>query len=430
MKKTLLATLVLTALSASAQAATRTVCLRLSFKDNRASANCATTGETGNERGCAPGNDVDHLGAVVELWDKDSDGSDEKLGRFVYTTPNGTCWTFEWDNNSTANAEHEANPDVYPKYVNEVKNTGNTRSVVAKKSDGSSHSAVTWRNGRTGEPDRYVASECKTGTQCWILPGGGWLLPATDVNTDVAKRAMVLDSAQHGLEIFAGIMTSTVNIRVPDTTGTCSTACTTSRTNIQLPDVFTSDGIRVVHELGHAVQMQVFAQDTLRDDCSKNGAGWNLTSVEFDSCATQEGVATYAGLASWYDGGVANTNPNVWGFTFETATPNASTCSANRGLALQVAKSYWDMDDVTNEVAVAPAAMGDDDGDAWFPLSIMQGYNQFPAGTANRQKSESDSNGLNVRDYVSDTNVNWFGGSATQTQTMLNHNCIQSQDNG
>ena len=65
-----------------ASAATRTVCLELRFKDNRNPAQCALTTATGNQRGCSPGNDMNHRGAILELWDKDSDGSDEMIGRF------------------------------------------------------------------------------------------------------------------------------------------------------------------------------------------------------------------------------------------------------------------------------------------------------------------------------------------------------------
>lgn len=428
MKRLTFAALIVATMIGSAEAAPRRVCFELRFKDDRSSNNCATSLETGNRRGCSNGEDLNHMGAVVELWDKDPDGSDELIGRWVYQYTGGTCAEFEWDNNSTANAEHEANPDVYVRYVNEVRDLANTRSVIAVTSDGGAHSGIWWRNGVPDNPDLLVANECTEGIDCWIFPQG-WMLPSDDVNTDIAKRAMVLDSAQHGLEVFAGIMTANVNIRVPDTTETCPLGCNTSRTNIQLQDDHTTDGFLVTHELGHVIQKQIFTQDSLRNDCSKSGDNWSMTSDEYDSCASQEGLATYAGLAAWYDGGVENTNPIIWGRNFESAVPHYSTCGANRGVVLQVAKAFWDMDDITNEAAAPPAATGADDNDAWYPHSIVQAYSQFPSGTGNRQKNESDADGVNIRDYHANTNSAWFFSSATQFISMLDHNCLQSQDN-
>ncbi len=39
------------------------------------------------------------------------------------------------------------------------------------------------------------------------------------------------------------------------------------------------------------------------------------------------------------------------------------------------------------------------------------------------KKNESDANGVNVRDYRANTNF-----TTTQATTMLNHNCIETQD--
>jgi hypothetical protein len=358
-----------------ASAATRTVCLELRFKDNRNSAQCATTGETGNLRGCSPGNDMNHRGAILELWDKDSDGSDEMIGRFSYWHDGGTCWTFEWENSSAA--QGEANPDVYAKWVNEVFGPQNSRSAVAKRQDGSSHNKVTWRDGVPGDPNRYIASECQTGGACWIFPSG-WLLPSGDANTETAGRAMALDSAQHALEQFSGIMTSNITIRMPDTS--CPTGCVwtnQNRTLIRIPGNLMRDGLLVAHEVGHTVQAQMFGINNLRDDCSQSGAGWGMTSAEFDSCATTEGFATYAALASWYDGGTIGTQPIGWGFNFENATPQSSTCASNRAFALQVAKAFWDFDDINNEPA-HPVAGTAADREAWFPWAIADAWRLFP----------------------------------------------------
>lgn len=188
------------------------------------------------------------------------------------------------------------------------------------------------------------------------------------------------------------------------------------------------DGLLVAHEVGHTVQAQMFAVDNLRADCSQNGLGWSMTGAEFDSCATTEGFASYAALASWYDGGTIGTQPFGWGFNFENATPQSSTCADNRAFALQVAKAFWDFDDVNNELA-DPVAGTANDQDGWFPWDIAYAWRFFPAGTSNRQKSESDRHGVNVRDYRANTNA-WFGNSPTMVETIIDHNCLTSQDDG
>jgi len=426
-KKSMIVFLAVAGLSGTASAATRTVCLELSFLDNRDHANCATIFEPGNFRGCMNGDFLPHVGAVIELWDKDPDGSDELIGRFLKQSTGQSCWAFEWDSNSSANGEHEANPDVYAVWVNEVRNTGNNRSVFARQANGSAHAPVSWRNGISGEPDRYVAQECTTAGACRILPGKA-LVPSADINTDVAKRSLVLDSAQHTLQQFGGIMTHDVNIEVPDAECAPTPACSHSRTKITMSDGAVTDGTTVAHEIGHNIQKQVFNRDSLRNDTSNNGFGWNLTFPEFDSAATTEGFATYVALASWYDGGVANVNPNLWSMRFEDAAPFAtSSCGANRGLALQSAKAFWDLDDITNE-AGAGRASSFADNDAFFPFAIAMAWGTFPAGTANRQNFEEDNHGVNVRDYHANTVAPFFGSSPTMFTTMLRHNCVVDQD--
>jgi hypothetical protein len=424
-KPTLLVALVLMSMYGIAEAAQRGVCLELRFKDNRNSAQCADVTEPGNLRGCSPGNDVDHRGAVLELWDKDPDGSDERIGRVTYLFEGGTCWDFEWDNNLIANAEREANPDVYALWVNEVMGPQNSRTVTARQQSGIAHLNVSWRNGEVGDPNRYVANECTTGIDCWIFPSG-WLLPSTDVNTSIARRAMALDSAQHALEIFSGIMTTNVVMRIPDTT--CPTGCAASRSLIRVPDGLMEDGVLITHEVAHTVQMQQFNRDSLRDDVSNSGSGWDFTTVEFDSGSTTEGWASYAALASWYDPGNPASVPQGWGYDFEEPVPHSAVCAENRAFALQVAKGFWDFDDVNNEPG-AGIAGAQADLDSWATVDVTTGWSLFPPGTANRQNFESDMHGVNVRDFRFNTNA-FFGNSPTMFQTLLNHNCLQSQDDG
>jgi len=172
--------------------------------------------------------------------------------------------------------------------------------------------------------------------------------------------------------------------------------------------------------------MQKIARDSLRGDCTSGGASWSPTGPEFDSCATTEGFADYLGAASWYDGGVSGTQPLLEGFNYETATAQNAVCSANRGIPLQVTRSFWDFDDVDNEAGVTAAVA---DADSWPETDIATAWSLFPDGTANRQDQESDAHGVNMRDYRANTN-GFFGNSATMTQTILQHNCIDTQDDG
>jgi hypothetical protein len=73
-------------------------------------------------------------------------------------------------------------------------------------------------------------------------------------------------------------------------------------------------------------------------------------------------------------------------------------CANNRGIPLQVMKSFWDVDDANNEAGVAPAS-GHNDVSSMQTWWIADGWALFPSGTANRQRNENDEHGANVRDY-------------------------------
>ena len=118
----------------AAGAATRTVCFELKIADNRTS--CPTTTTTGAKRGCSPGNNIDAVGHVFELWDKDTDGVDEYIGKWAISGSGRRCATFEWENSSYDLGE--ANPDVYVKYINRVnRSVGGSIYVQAVDTDGS-----------------------------------------------------------------------------------------------------------------------------------------------------------------------------------------------------------------------------------------------------------------------------------------------------
>jgi hypothetical protein len=169
--------------------------------------------------------------------------------------------------------------------------------------------------------------------------------------------------------------------------------------------------------------MQEFNQDDLRDAC---GSSHSFTSIEAESCVTTEGFANYAGAVAWWSPSNASSNPQCWGTSFETAAPNLGTCSDNTQIELQAAKAFWDLDDANNE-AGSGAATGDDDLRDESSTTIMNGWDRFPNGTANREDFENDNDGVNVRDYFGNNSAVFTGSSFAET--LLDHNCVQSMDN-
>jgi hypothetical protein len=406
----------------NALAAQRTVCFQLRLADDRY--NCAGTGEAGARRGCNNGGYVDAVGHQVELWDKDSDGNDEFIGTWYIGGGGTQCIAFEWEGGDYFKGE--ANPDIYIRYVNIVNRTGysNYISVKAVTTDGGNHPATSWRNGQSGDPNRYLANNCTSGTTCYMFPAGS-LVPTNDVASSRALRIMALDSAQHTLQIFGEVMNRHVKLHFPGKDD-CPTSCATDRENFHINGSQGADGILTGHEIGHTIQMQRFNQDNLRDDVSKGGNGWNLTSDEFDSGATTEGFASYVGVVSWYEPNQVSTVPIGWGLNFDAAAPVNSTCSSNRGIPVQVAKGYWDVDDWNNEAGSGSTA-GSDDDLSYRTEDIIIGWDFFPGGSGNREKNESDRDGVNMRDYRENTN-GWFT-AAGYFETFIQHNCMQSQDN-
>ena len=154
-------------------------------------------------------------------------------------------------------------------------------------------------------------------------------------------------------------------------------------------------------------------------------ADWFIHLPENDSCAVVEGFATYIAGVSWYDPNTATTTPQLWGVDFETnSSQDTSSCAANRGIPLQTTKGFWDVADQTNEAGF----MGQPtDSQWWFSTWIVRGWNYFPNGTANRQNDEASIHGVNLRDYYANTFVGHYSSSAGLEDTLVRHNCAQTQ---
>lgn len=418
----LVGALLLACLSSSALAATRTVCYRLQLADERY--NCPAATEAGARRPCNAGGYTDAVGHHVELWDKDGDGADEYIGTWYIAGGGTRCVTFEWEN--AGYSKGEPDPDLYLRYINTVVRTGyvNYTTVKAVTAGGADHPATSWRNGAAGSPDRYVAVNCAVRGTCYIFPSGSLVL-TNDQASERAQRIMALDSAQHMLQVLGDQMDRPVRLHYPGKAD-CPTSCATDRASFHINGTQGGDGILVGHELGHVIQMQRFGQDSLVDDVGKGGGGWNLTSDEYDSGATTEGFASYVGLVSWYEPNRFDTVPVGWGLDFEAAAPFNATCSANRGIPLQVAKAFWDVDDWNNE-AGAGVANGWNDAVRYGTADLVAGWDAFADGSANRQNDESDRDGVNVRDYYENTRGRFA--AAGFFTTLVEHNCLQDQAN-
>jgi hypothetical protein len=412
-------TLVLmTATSISARE--RTVCFHLKFADARF--NCPTSSEAGALRPCNPGGYSDAVGHQVQLWDKDANSPDDLIGTWYIAGGGTQCITFEWEN--AGSSKGEPDPDTYLRYINIVNRSGyqNYIQVKAVTTDGSDHPGTTWRDGQPGDPNRYVAQNCRAGSDCFMFPSGS-LVPTNDRGSPRALRIMTLDSAQHGLQVFGEIMDRHVKLHYPGRAA-CTTSCADDRENYHIRDTQGGDGVLSTHELGHVIQMQEFDQDSLTDDVSKGGNGWNLDSDEWDSGSTTEGFASYVAVRAWYEPNDFSTVPRGWSLDFEAASPLRSTCADNRGVPVQVARAFWDVDDWNNEGG-AGAAGSQADLVRYGSEDIVHGWRVFANGSGNRQNDESDRNGVNVRDYFAN-NRNRFV-AAGYEETILRHNCLQDQ---
>lgn len=416
------AALVIAFLSGSAGAAPRTVCYQVQLADDRY--NCPVASAIGERRACSRAGNVDAVGHQIELWDKDPTGGDEMIGTWNIGGSGTRCITFEWEGG--AYSMGEPHPDLYLRYINSVIRTGHVNYVTVKAvtTTGGAHPATSWRNGPTGDPDRYVAVNCTAGTTCYMFPSGR-LVPTNDIASPRALRIMALDSAQHALQAVGEQLKQHIQMHYPGQ-ASCPTSCAVDRGNFHIAATQGADGILVGHEIGHVLQMQRFNQDFLRDDLGKSGAGWNLTSDEYDSGATTEGFASYVGIVSWFDPNRLDTVPVGWGLNFETATPNRATCAANRGIPLQVAKGFWDFDDWNNE-AGAGITTGWNDSISYGTEYIVTGWDQFPNGTGNRQDYENDQDGVNMRDFYENTRTRFI--APGYFTSLVEHNCLQSQTN-
>jgi hypothetical protein len=273
----------------------------------------------------------------------------------------------------------------------------------------------TWRNSA-------VAEDCAA--LCYISD----MLFASDPASDVGQMIQALDSAQRPLVAFAGAINypgTNIKLHLSPTNDPCSggiTACATTNQDIYVFSTRTRQGTTPPHEVGHLLQKKEFNNtNDLVDDCSSGGSTHAMDSIEFDSCATQEGWADYVSIVSWWDPNDADSRPSKQGFDAEEANPEGSSCVQASGMEGQVMRGFWDLDDNNNEGAQGEAS-GDDDASS-STTNLLDHWGEFDAGEGDRQFHEDDFNGVNVFDYEYNAGLN-----ATQSEAFIDHNCLQWQE--
>jgi hypothetical protein len=412
---------VLFAQPSTALAATRTVCFEMFIRDN-ARTNCPGPGTAGQRRECQPASTWQYaVGWWIELWDKDAGAAnnDEYIGTWRIGAPGAACVTFEWEN--AGYSLGEAHPDVYLKLDHQVQRASNNGTIAYLVDQNSlQYGQVSWRDGSGGNPSFFVANDCIGGITCSV-PNG--MAPTDNTGTTYGQALLALDSAQLTVDMYDDVIRTDFNVEFP-TNKACPTACAWDRTTIAIPAGLATDGGRTAHEAGHVIQLQNFEQDAMFNNWACVGgtpsAGWGPAGFETYGCATNEGWAMAAGGGAWWSPGNTGSIPFYLGFDMEAAAPTNGTCANNGLIPGQVARAFWDVMDANNENGAGITA-GWNDTLSWGATAVAAAWDFFPDGTANRQDRENHVNGVNVRDY--DGNI------GVDDNTLINHNCLQSQDN-
>jgi hypothetical protein len=276
----------------------------------------------------------------------------------------------------------------------------------------------------------------------------------TSTATAHAKALLHADTAQRTLQVFGSILSSfwPINMYYPATDCSPAAAACFIRSNIMrisVADVSPMDGTAAAHELGHYMVAQAAREaGSTRiggtPDCSNGGNGYTKTSIEWQSCAVSEGWAEYVFAASFWSPSNMGSWPvvgdsSVGLFEFEQATPSTATLSPvqpltnNAWMIGQAARAFWDLDDSANEAGISNCgSTNDNDVSNLASTSLMFIWQQFQSGTANRKIDEWDvanggnQNGTNLWDVIANMPASDQAGA---TQTMMYHNCTETQAN-
>lgn len=215
----------------------------------------------------------------------------------------------------------------------------------------------------------------------------------------------------------------TIHLYYPDDgPGGCSgsSAEVVSCQNLCIPSAKAGDAYVVAHEVGHVLQFRAL------NSCGSNfpsipGCGshqWD--SWENEKCATTEGWANFVAGATWwldwkssayYLGPGYNLEGDVFGS--DSCVSESTNPHRREG---NVARYFWDLFDSTT---VDDSHNGYTDNVSTSLDDLIRVWDDFPAGSGNRQAFESDDNGVNVHDYA------YYDGSFVGEKYL---NCLGSQD--
>jgi hypothetical protein len=421
-----------------AEAATRTVCMQLAFNDDRIS--CPDPGTPGARFTCNPTNGWSTaMGATVELWDKDPVGADEFIGYFLTAREPGysSCFTFEWEGSVAYNGE--THPDVYIRYGYEASGTSNGNFVQVRDLSNIRLPPITWRNGTSGNPDQYVANNCLPNVNCWIN-GGTILIPNSSGSSQETVAMSLADSGGFAMVPWISDEDQSPSrlIRLLVGTAGCSTGCANSETEGEFTWTKANQPEVVMHELGHIYHFRAFdgQMSAHSYDLFPDGPGWGVWTSEWQKAAFLEGWATYFAAVAYYDPNSSSVTPIFGTYNIESNVYGsfAGSCSSGAYRIGNVVRAFWDMDDTINEASHSSNPNSEADQVSWATIDLLRTLEDFSAGTANRRRQESgtggdptdpygDLNGVNMRDFI------WNGGFTTATsQTLLEHNCLENQD--
>lgn len=359
---------------------------------------------------------------VVELFDMDNSGGDDFIGEYTLAFTDDesqqVCLEFSWD----PVARGETSPDPFIRTDFKVKNPSSSATRFSQACDiddspGSSCSDLVSESWRSFAVTNCSGS-CTSGTT---------LVFNTDPTGTFNQTAMVMHGAGRYEQIFglSSLRESDIFYHMGGVRSGCATVCQFQQNWVNYP--FGSSTRRwdvPTHEAGHSHQKQLFQQQNL------TGTACPSPHIQTDTttgaCATREGYATYIHAVSWWSAGNSASRPTMVGVSIEGdsifggSDPTKSTCLANSDVEIEVARTFWDLDDINNEGQADSPGVGDD-SENQSQTSIQQGWRNVPNGTGNHQNDEAGNNANNLKDYLS---VNF---TTTDIAGSMLHNATDCQ---
>jgi hypothetical protein len=162
------------------------------------------------------------------------------------------------------------------------------------------------------------------------------------------------------------------------------------------------DGFVAAHEFGHVLHRHSWGGSFGANyDYGDDSEGWHSwTSAEWQEATFIEGFAEFVSASAFF--GPSASAPKYRGNSMSdapnggadpvcvvTTLPGGTGPERNEG---NVARYFWDLFDSVNDDAYV-------DSLALSSSMIFTKLYSFPSGTANRQRSESDTDGPNAKDY-------------------------------